>query len=83
MLIDTFGIITTLIIGGLAGWIASMLLGAGSGLIKNIIVGILGAFIGSFVFELVGLNADTTFVGNLIVATTGAVILLATAKLLT
>lgn len=80
---DGIGVITTLIIGGLAGWIASMLLGAGSGLIKNIIVGILGAFIGSFVFELVGLNADPTFIGNLIVATTGAVILLAAAKLLT
>lgn len=80
---DGLGIIMTLIIGGLAGWIASMLIGGGGGLIKNVIVGVLGAFIGSYVFELVGLNADPTFIGNLIVATAGAVILLFVAKLLT
>lgn len=80
---DGLGIIMTLIIGGLAGWIASMLIGGGGGLIKNVIVGVLGAFIGSYVFELVGLNADPTIIGNLIVATAGAAILLFAAKLLT
>lgn len=79
---DGLGIIVTLVIGGLAGWIASLLVGGGGGLIKNVIVGILGAFIGSYVFELAGLSAEPTLVGSLIVATVGAIILLAVAKLL-
>lgn len=79
---DGLGIILTIIVGGLAGWIASLLIGAGGGLIKNVIVGILGAFIGSFIFELLGLSAEPTLVGNLIVSTVGAVILLALAKVL-
>ncbi len=37
-----------LIIGGLAGWIAGLLVkGKGQGLVMNIVVGIVGAFIGS------------------------------------
>lgn len=79
---DGLGIVTTLIVGGLAGWIASLLIGGGGGIIKNVIVGILGAFIGSYVFEVFGLNAEPTFIGNLIVATAGAAILLFVAKLL-
>ncbi len=79
---DGLNIIMIIVIGGLAGWIASMLVGAGGGLIKNVIVGVLGAFVGSYVFSLLGLTAEPTMVGNLIVATVGAVILLALAKLL-
>ncbi len=79
---DGLGIIMTLIVGGLAGWIASLLIGGSGGIVKNVIVGILGAFIGSFVFELAGLTAEPTLIGNLIVATVGAALLLFLAKLL-
>lgn len=79
---DGLGILMTIIVGGLAGWIASLLIGGKGGLIKNVIVGVLGAFIGSYVFEQFGLAAEPTFIGNLIIATVGAVILLAVAKLL-
>ena len=72
----------TLIIGGLAGWIASIIMKTSQqqGLLLNIIVGIIGAFIGSFVFGLLGLGVEGAIIGNLIVATVGAVILLAILK---
>lgn len=79
---DGMSIFMTIIVGGLAGWIASLLIGGGGGLIKNVIVGVIGAFIGSFVFDVLDLSADPTFTGSLIVATVGATILLFLVKLL-
>jgi uncharacterized membrane protein YeaQ/YmgE (transglycosylase-associated protein family) len=67
--------IAFLIIGGLAGWLASKFMNKTQGLIMNLIVGIVGAYIGGFLANAVGLAA-TGFVGELIVATIGAVILL-------
>ena len=70
------GLIKSLVIGGLAGWLAGNIMkGNGFGVIGNVIVGIVGALVGSFTFTLLGLQADG-FLGSLIMATVGAVILL-------
>ena len=73
-------IIGWLVIGALAGWIASMIAGtnAQQGWLMNIIVGILGAFIGGL---LMGLLTGQDFMGGfnlmtLVVAIVGAVVLL-------
>ena len=73
------GIIGWIIIGALAGWIASMITGnnrkMGAGM--NVLVGIVGGFIGGIVMNLLGGYGVTGFnVWSLIVATIGAVILL-------
>jgi uncharacterized membrane protein YeaQ/YmgE (transglycosylase-associated protein family) len=68
-----------IILGAAAGWIASMIMGrdAQMGAVANIIVGILGAIIGGFLFNLVGLAGDTGFnFWTLIVAIIGAIVLL-------
>lgn len=76
------GIIAWLIFGGLAGWVASMIMGtnAQQGLLMNIIVGIVGAFIGGFLASLLGLSpAGNRFgfnIGSFIIAVIGAVVLL-------
>ncbi len=74
-------IIGWIIIGAVAGWIASMIMGrnARMGWLANIIVGIVGALIGGFVWGLItGSNFVATFsLGTLLVAIVGAVILLA------
>lgn len=73
------GIITWIILGALAGWIASMITGknAQMGAWANIIVGVIGAFIGGFVMNLFGGYGVTGFnVWSLIVSIAGAVILL-------
>jgi uncharacterized membrane protein YeaQ/YmgE (transglycosylase-associated protein family) len=74
------GICSWLILGGIAGWLASIVAGnnARQGLIGNIVVGIIGAFIGGFVFTKIGGHDITGFnLYSLGVATVGGVILLA------
>ncbi|MDP4118844.1 MAG: GlsB/YeaQ/YmgE family stress response membrane protein [Bacillota bacterium] len=73
------GIISWLIIGALAGWIASMITGnnkkMGAG--ANILVGIIGGLIGGFVMNLLGGYGMTGFnLWSLFVAVIGAIILL-------
>lgn len=73
------GIVGWIIIGALAGWIASKITGndkqMGAG--KNIIVGIVGGFIGGLIMNLVGGYGITGFnLWSLLVAILGSVILL-------
>ncbi|MCA9917198.1 MAG: GlsB/YeaQ/YmgE family stress response membrane protein [Anaerolineales bacterium] len=72
-------IILWIILGGVAGWIASMLMkrDAQMGAAANIVVGIVGAVLGGFLFNLVGLTGDTGFnLWTLFVAIIGSVVLL-------
>lgn len=72
-------IILWIILGAVAGWIASMVMGrdAQMGALANIIVGIIGALLGGFLFNLLGLPGDTGFnFWTLVVATFGAIVLL-------
>lgn len=71
--------IAWIVIGALAGWIASMIMGKNSemGALANIIVGIIGAFIGGFVLNMIiGVGFTGFNFWSLIVAVVGAVILL-------
>ena len=73
------GIIGWIIIGALAGWIASLVTGndkrMGAGM--NILVGVIGGFIGGIVMNLLGGYGVTGFnLWSLLVATIGAIILL-------
>lgn len=76
---DLVTIILWIVLGGLAGWIASMIMGrnAQMGIIANIIVGIIGAFLGGLLMNLIGTSGVTGFnLWSLLVAILGAVILL-------
>lgn len=70
------------VFGGLAGWLASMVVGKDSqiGIVGNIVVGIIGAFIGGVLFPN---DADRFDLGSFIAAVLGAVILLVLVSLLT
>ncbi len=73
------GIIVWIVVGGLAGWVASKIVGTdkSQGLVGNIVVGILGALVGGFIVELLGGNGFTGFnLWSFLVALLGAVILL-------
>lgn len=72
-------IVLWIILGGLAGWIASLVMGrdAQMGLLGNIIVGIIGAFIGGFLMNQFGEAGVTGFnIYSLLVAIGGAIVLL-------
>lgn len=78
--------IAWIIIGGLAGWVASMIMKADAsmGVLMNIIVGILGALLGGFlVNSLLGADPEIFSVGGFITAVLGAVILIAIARAVT
>lgn len=49
-------IITSLLIGAVAGTIGGFLMGSKGGLVRNIIIGIIGGFVGTYVFDLVGIH---------------------------
>ena len=75
------GLVTWIIFGALAGWVASMIAGTNQrqGCFLNIVVGVVGAFIGGFIMELLT-GSDFSFGFNLRsfgVAVVGAVLLLA------
>lgn len=82
------GIIMWLIIGGIVGWLASIIMrrDGQQGIILNIVVGIVGAFVGGLLISpLVGagtINEGVT-VGSFLVSLAGAVILLAIVNLFT
>lgn len=71
------GLIGAIIVGGLAGWIASMLTGRNDrqGCLMDIVLGIVGGFLGGLLLSFVGIEGTGGFIGSLIVAVIGAVIL--------
>ena len=73
------GILTWIILGALAGWVASIIMkrNESMGAIANIITGIIGAFIGGFIMNLIGGWDITGFnLTSFLVALLGSVILL-------
>lgn len=71
-----------LLIGLIAGWIATNFMRGGSmGLMGNLVIGVIGAFVGGFLFRLVGFAA-VGLIGHLITATVGAMALLYVVRVL-
>jgi uncharacterized membrane protein YeaQ/YmgE (transglycosylase-associated protein family) len=76
-----------IVVGGLLGWVASMMMGTNDqqGKLLNIIVGIVGAFLGglllSGLFETGTINQGDFSISSLLVSLVGAVILLAIVNL--
>ena len=79
------GWIATIILGGIAGWLASLVMNrdASMGIFWNIVVGIVGGMIGSGIGNMTGfLTTDAGWVMYLITATVGAVVLLGVVNLI-
>lgn len=77
--INLGGVLPAIVIGGLAGWVASMIMktDASMGLVANIVVGIVGAIIGNLLLPVFGIGGTTGFsLWSFIVAVVGAVVLL-------
>ena len=76
-MIGVENIIIMIIVGAIAGWLAGKIVrGAGFGLIWDIVIGIVGAFIGVWLLTRLGIIPFRGFVGSIINATIGAVVLL-------
>lgn len=82
------GLIVYLIVGGIVGWLASIIMGRNhkQGILLNIVVGIVGAILaGWLISPLVGVGTiqDGLTVGSFLVSLIGAVLLLAIVGLVT
>jgi uncharacterized membrane protein YeaQ/YmgE (transglycosylase-associated protein family) len=67
----------TLLIGGIAGWLAGKLMrGEGFGVIVDILVGVVGGWLGGWLFGKLGIHMGNGLIGSLITALAGSVILI-------
>jgi uncharacterized membrane protein YeaQ/YmgE (transglycosylase-associated protein family) len=74
--ISLSGIVWWLVVGLIAGFLASLVMRGGYGIVGDIIVGIVGAIIGGFLASLLGLGSSG-LIGTIIIAFIGACILIA------
>jgi uncharacterized membrane protein YeaQ/YmgE (transglycosylase-associated protein family) len=68
------GWLAAIIIGGIAGWIASGLMKTNTGVLLNIVLGIIGASVASFLFGILGISFGG-WIGYLVAGVVGACIL--------
>lgn len=79
---DITALVVFLLIGAIAGWLAGKITkGRGFGLGGNIVVGIIGAFVGGMLLSWFGVSSGG-FIGSIITATIGAVVLLGLIKII-
>jgi len=76
-------ILTWLIVGLVAGVLASFVVGGGYGLLGDIVIGIIGAFVGGWLFRQLGWSTPFGgLVGTIFVAFIGAIVLLLILRLI-
>lgn len=74
---EPMGLLAWIVIGIIAGWLASQVIPSRFGLVGDTIVGMLGALIGGFLFEALGSSGATGInIWSIFVAFIGAVVLL-------
>lgn len=75
------GWIAAIIIGGLAGWLAGILMDLRFGVFMNIVIGIVGALLANAIFESANIHVAGGWLGYLVQGFVGSCILLFVAKL--
>ena len=83
MNMNTQQIVTIIVVGIVAGWLASLVVGGG-GLLRYLITGILGAFVGGWLFSAAGwkLNIGNDLAEQIVVSAIGAIVLVLLARLI-
>ncbi len=77
------GILVSVLIGAVAGWLASKFMKSNSnGILMNIILGILGGYVGNWLFGLLNISGGGSWVGIIITSTIGAAVLIFIAKMI-
>lgn len=81
--LNHMGFLYSILIGGVAGYLASVLMGSHNSALVNIILGIVGGFVGGFVARKMGNDPENDgLVMHLLIAVVGAVILIFLGRLL-
>lgn len=79
----TRAIIVFALIGLVAGWLASILVG-GSGLVRYLVSGVLGSFVGGFLLSALGvdLGIKNALASQIVTAAIGAIVVVLAARLI-
>jgi uncharacterized membrane protein YeaQ/YmgE (transglycosylase-associated protein family) len=75
--IELPGIIAWILVGLAAGWLASSIMHRKGSLITNILLGLVGSIVGGVLFSLLGLHGGGNLLGSILIATVGAIVILA------
>ena len=70
-----FGLIWTLVLGGVAGWLAGKVMNSEGSIIRNVLLGLVGGVVGSIVLGLIGIKGSG-MIGGTLVSVVGACILI-------
>jgi uncharacterized membrane protein YeaQ/YmgE (transglycosylase-associated protein family) len=71
------------VVGLIAGWLASAVVGGGYGIIGDIVVGVVGAFLGGILFRQLGIASPIGgLAGTIFIAFIGAIVLLLLLRLI-
>ncbi len=74
---DLEQILIFLVVGIVAGWLAGLIIkGGGFGILGNMIIGIIGAALGGWLFDVLDISIGGRWLGPIVTATVGAVLLL-------
>ncbi len=72
------GLLSWIILGLIAGFLADAIMGSGEGLIGTILLGIVGAIVGGFIASALGMGDVTGVnIGSIVIAVIGAIIVIA------
>ncbi|WP_291305230.1 MULTISPECIES: GlsB/YeaQ/YmgE family stress response membrane protein [unclassified Devosia] len=76
-------VIVFLVIGAIAGWLASWIVG-GDGLLTYLLSGVIGSFVGGYLFSLlkIRLPVSNIWLSQIITSTVGAIIVVLIARLI-
>lgn len=77
MSVEVPGLIGWILVGLAAGYLASLIMGSKRGLVSSLLLGLVGAIVGGVLFSLLGIGGATNILGSIVIATVGAVIVLA------
>ena len=82
MNVETRTLMIFLIIGLVAGFIASLLVGGGGGIFRYLLTGVIGAFVGGFLFEAlnIDLGIRNRLLSQIVTASVGAIIVVLLAR---
>jgi uncharacterized membrane protein YeaQ/YmgE (transglycosylase-associated protein family) len=78
--IEIPGLIAWILIGLAAGWLASHVMGRKGSWISHAALGIIGSLVGGVLFSFLGFDGSGNILGSILVATVGAILILAIVK---
>ncbi len=80
---EGYSIIAWLIIGGVAGWLAGLVMkGGGYGVVGDIVIGIIGSVVAGWLFGAIGVAPGAGIIGSIIASAIGAIVLIFVLRLI-